>query len=228
MTTIEPEIQGSIDAISTICARSAYSLADEYGAHLPPQGEIRDGVALPVRGHHGLWIRTAGLESQGGGAALSIVHEASSSSGASETGTMRSAYGSLREVLMHKGKGPLLDGASGIEKFTSHSKNAPFAWAVVRKGDNSKESIMLVGSPRASRQLSMTLVIERASEDGNLEPVLASSLPPTPSAGMPSWLLPWRRPASISDEHNERPSAESALRNLFMPTSSANRAVEVG
>jgi hypothetical protein len=220
LTTIEPQIQDSLDAISLICARSRYSLADEYAAHLPPQGEILAGTPLPVRGRHGLWIRTAGLD--GNGAALSVVHEGGSSSGASETGTMRSAYGSLRDVLMNKGKAPAADNGSGIEKFSTtsdlkSSSGISFSWAVVRRDGEKSESIVLVGPPQASRQLSTTTVVEQASEDGVLEPILASSLPPTPSAGMPSWLLPWKRPPSITSLNLDRPSAESVLRSLFTP-----------
>jgi hypothetical protein len=231
LTTIEPQIQESLDAISIICARSRYSLADEYAAHLPPQGEIRAGAELPIRGRHGLWIRTAGLE--GSGAALSVVHEASSSSGASETGTMRSAYGSLRDVLMNKGKAPAADNGSGIEKYStqsdmkSSSSGVSYTWAVVRKDGGKNESIVLVSPPQASRQLSTTLVLEQAL-DGYLEPILASSLPPTPSAGMPAWLLPWRRSPSPSEENLDRPSAESTLRSLFAPPSSHTRHSGIG
>lgn len=40
LRAVDPEIRGAIDAIAEICARSRLSLADEYDAHLPPQGEI--------------------------------------------------------------------------------------------------------------------------------------------------------------------------------------------
>jgi hypothetical protein len=181
---------------------------------------------VPIRGRHGLWIRTAGLD--GSGAALSVVHEASSSSGASETGTMRSAYGSLRDVLLNKGKAPAGDTGSIGEKVGSIKSSTGAAWAVVRREGGKNESIVLIGEPQASRQLSTTQVLERAAEDGNLEPILASSLPPTPSVGMPSWLLPWRRPISPSDEDTERPSAETALRNLFISPNQDSRPSGVG
>lgn len=226
LTTIETDIKEPLDAISVICARSAYSLADEYNAHLPPQGEIRAGGLLPVRGRHGLWIRTAGLE--GSGAALSVVHEGSSSSGASETGTMRSAYGSLRDVLMSKGKTVINDNGSMMGKYSIRSTPGSAAtWAVVTK-DGKKGSIIILHSPQASRQLSTTSVIERTSESGEMEPIWASSLPPTPSAGMPAWLLPFRRPQSPAGDTADRQTAESALRNLFRPPSSNPSAGQIG
>ncbi len=51
LASIDPEIRLSIDAIAEICGRSKLSLADEYGSHRPPQGELtstqeRDLVAL--------------------------------------------------------------------------------------------------------------------------------------------------------------------------------------
>jgi hypothetical protein len=41
MAAIEPEIEGTIDAIAEIMGRSRLTLANEYDSHLPPQGEIR-------------------------------------------------------------------------------------------------------------------------------------------------------------------------------------------
>ncbi|KAI9740325.1 MAG: hypothetical protein M1834_004904 [Cirrosporium novae-zelandiae] len=40
LDAIEPDIRATIDAIAEICGRSRMSLANEYGSHLPPQGEI--------------------------------------------------------------------------------------------------------------------------------------------------------------------------------------------
>ena len=40
LASIDPEIRATIDAIAEICGRSKMSLADEYGSHLPPQGEL--------------------------------------------------------------------------------------------------------------------------------------------------------------------------------------------
>lgn len=40
LAAIDPEVRVSIDAIAEICGRSKLSLADEYGSHRPPQGEL--------------------------------------------------------------------------------------------------------------------------------------------------------------------------------------------
>lgn len=40
LASIDPEVRLSIDAIAEICGRSKMSLADEYGSHRPPQGEL--------------------------------------------------------------------------------------------------------------------------------------------------------------------------------------------
>jgi hypothetical protein len=41
LAAIEPEIEGTIDAIAEIMGRSRLALANEYDSHMPPQGEIR-------------------------------------------------------------------------------------------------------------------------------------------------------------------------------------------
>jgi hypothetical protein len=51
MAAIEPEIEGTIDAIAEIMGRSRLARANEYDSHLPPQGEIRAAshpALLPV------------------------------------------------------------------------------------------------------------------------------------------------------------------------------------
>ena len=55
LEAIQPDIQGTIDAIAEILGRSSYSLANQYGAHMPPQGVIRaaargqpEQILLPV------------------------------------------------------------------------------------------------------------------------------------------------------------------------------------
>ncbi|MCJ1335851.1 hypothetical protein MMC09_001125 [Bachmanniomyces sp. S44760] len=56
LAAVEPEIHESINSIAEICGRSNMSLANEYGSHLPPQGELATSVfqdrreASPV--HH--------------------------------------------------------------------------------------------------------------------------------------------------------------------------------
>ena len=41
LEAIDPDIQGTLDAIAEIWGRSKLSLANEYGSHRPPLGEIR-------------------------------------------------------------------------------------------------------------------------------------------------------------------------------------------
>ncbi|PYI22930.1 hypothetical protein BO99DRAFT_399660 [Aspergillus violaceofuscus CBS 115571] len=41
LRAIEPDIRGTLDAIGEICGRSKLSLANEYGSHIAPLGEIR-------------------------------------------------------------------------------------------------------------------------------------------------------------------------------------------
>ncbi|KAI9876562.1 MAG: hypothetical protein M1830_005260 [Pleopsidium flavum] len=40
LQTIEQEARGDVDAIAEICGKSKMSLANEYDAHMPPQGEL--------------------------------------------------------------------------------------------------------------------------------------------------------------------------------------------
>ena len=119
LRAVDPEIRGAIDAIAEICARSRLSLADEYDAHLPPQGEIVNAGA--GTGYVGLMgrARAHGQGRVGGSGwgehALTAVPEASSSSerlagesrGSTQAGSVsaggkedgRSAYGSLKSVM---------------------------------------------------------------------------------------------------------------------------------
>lgn len=41
LRVIEPDIRGTLDSIAEICGRSKLSLANEYGSHIAPLGEIR-------------------------------------------------------------------------------------------------------------------------------------------------------------------------------------------
>lgn len=61
LNAIQPDIEETINAIAEIMGRSRLSLANQYGSHLPPQGEIRASARL------------------GGDSALLPVEEASSS-----------------------------------------------------------------------------------------------------------------------------------------------------
>ncbi|ERF73426.1 hypothetical protein EPUS_04049 [Endocarpon pusillum Z07020] len=51
LAAIQPDIEGTLDAIAEIMGRSRLSLANEYDSHMPPQGEIRASsrsALLPV------------------------------------------------------------------------------------------------------------------------------------------------------------------------------------
>ncbi|XPT03637.1 hypothetical protein M3J09_012725 [Ascochyta lentis] len=114
LRAVDPEIREAIDAIAEICAKSRLSLADEYDAHLPPQGEIT-GAGPGWAASTGALAGRGRLSriSQGWTAAgntLMAVPEASSSSerlaqegrGTTAEGKKRrsqSAYGSLKSVI---------------------------------------------------------------------------------------------------------------------------------
>jgi hypothetical protein len=212
LLTVSPDIQDALDAISEICARSRYSLADEYGAHLPPTGEIRLAALqhLPLaRGRQGLFVRTAGLADS----ALSVVQEASSSSSVSGSdGGRRSAYGSLRGVLSGsktRGKRKVEDRSQASGKNEDKIKSShqgDVSWAVKKDGNES----IVIARPKASRQISMDPVIEQSRGGDTLEPISASSWIP--------WKSPSPSPVSTSDVF-ERPTAESSLKSLLIPPS---------
>ena len=79
---VEPDIQPALDAIAEIYSRSKMSLADEYSAHLPPQGEIIYGITIGGGGGAGAGGTRHpyrfGNAAQDG--VLPVLHEASSSS----------------------------------------------------------------------------------------------------------------------------------------------------
>ena len=82
LRAVEPEIQPALDAIAEICSRSKLSLADEYSAHLPPQGEISASrhSTNPYRTGIGNGTGTATIIAVGQDSTLPVVPEASSSS----------------------------------------------------------------------------------------------------------------------------------------------------
>jgi hypothetical protein len=186
LRAVDPEIRGAIDAIAEICARSRMSLADEYEAHLPPQGEITS--AGPT------WVANTGALagrgrlsriSQGWTAAdntLMAVPEASSSSerlaqeskgNASQRKRSQSAYGSLKSVI---------SGGSGQRKPINSDTFQPpgtdpqpeqqsipaQAWVVNTVSNTAGHSaITLVAPPQASKQLSPDpLALEEGLKNG--------------------------------------------------------------
>lgn len=82
LRAVEPDIQPALNAIAEICSRSKLSLADEYAAHLPPQGEISAShhSTYPYRAGIGNGTGTSATITGGQDKTLSVVPEASSSS----------------------------------------------------------------------------------------------------------------------------------------------------
>jgi len=174
LRAVDPEIRDAIDAIAEICARSRMSLADEYEAHLPPQGEITGSGSGWTAGMGALVNRgRTSRVGQGWTATdntLTAVPEASSSSerlAGENKGSMagdskkrsQSAYGSLKSVI---------SGGSGkrraVANTSDHAQAGPFsqtagskvqapAW-LVNASSPSHPAITIVTSPQASKQLS--------------------------------------------------------------------------
>ncbi|KAF2871326.1 hypothetical protein BDV95DRAFT_494677 [Massariosphaeria phaeospora] len=178
LRAVDPEIRDAIDAIAEICARSRTSLADEYDAHLPPQGEITStdqewasGVgSLVGRGR----ISRVGQGWTAAENTLTAVPEASSSSerlaGENKGNTVggsnkrsRSAYGSLKSVISG-GSGKRKASATDIiqntdpdlSRLDEQQPQGP-AWAVNTSSSSSHPAITLVSSPQASKQLSLDI-----------------------------------------------------------------------
>jgi len=194
LRAVDPEIRDAIDAIAAICARSRLSMADEYDAHLPPQGEITSGgpgwaVSTGALVGRGRLSRV----SQGWAAAdntLMAVPEASSSSerlaqeskNASTKKRSQSAYGSLKSVMSgSSGKRQALDGdtfrdleAATSSRVGTHDKQGP-AWVVNTSASSSSQpAITIVTSPTTSKQLSLdTTSVPSATEDDRPETGLA-------------------------------------------------------
>ncbi|KAH8731757.1 hypothetical protein GQ44DRAFT_755153 [Phaeosphaeriaceae sp. PMI808] len=173
LRAVDPEIRDAIDAIAEICARSRMSLADEYDAHLPPQGEIT-GAGPDWALSTGALVGRGRLSriNQGWAAenTLMAVPEASSSSErlAQETKVIttkkrsQSAYGSLKSVISGgSGKRKAIDGDTfrdhgGRRSEQDQAKRQGPAWAVPASSSSSDHpAITLVASPTASKQLSL-------------------------------------------------------------------------
>jgi hypothetical protein len=174
LRAVDPEIRDAIDAIAEICARSRMSLADEYEAHLPPQGEITGSGPGWAAGMGALVNRgRASRAGQGWTATdntLMAVPEASSSSerlaGENKASTAgdgkkrsQSAYGSLKSVISG-GSGKRGAGVNAAEHAeagpstqTAGSRTQAPAWSV-NASSPSHPAITIVTSPQASKQLS--------------------------------------------------------------------------
>lgn len=181
LRAVDPEIRDAIDAIAEICARSRMSLADEYDAHLPPQGEITGAGPSWAVGMGSLVGRgRISRIGQGWSAAentLTAVPEASSSSerlagdgrGSVTAGSSKkrsqSAYGSLKSVISGgsgKKRKASEDSSKSPDQVNTpqeddHRHQGP-AWAVNTPSSSTKHpSITLVSTPQASKQLSHDL-----------------------------------------------------------------------
>lgn len=173
LRAVDPEIKDAIDAIAEICARSRMSMADEYDAHLPPQGEITDAGSGWAAGMGALVGRgRVSRIGQGWPAAentLTTVPEASSSSeglaSESRAGIVdsrkrsQSAYGSLKSVISggsRKRKPVDTDTFHNKEQAEERGPQGP-AWAVHTSSASNHPSITLLAGPQASKQLSLDL-----------------------------------------------------------------------
>jgi hypothetical protein len=170
LRAVDPEIREAIDAIAEICAKSRLSLADEYDAHLPPQGEIT-GAGPAWASGSGASVGRGRLAKLGQGWAgadntLTAVPEASSSSerlaegsrGSITAGGSRrrsqSAYGSLKSVI---------SGGSNrrpaIKPHRSSASDGVVPQEAVPKvsAPNKHPFINLIATAQSSKQLSLDL-----------------------------------------------------------------------
>lgn len=172
LRAVDPEIRDAIDAIAEICARSRLSLADEYDAHLPPQGEITGSGSGWASGMGALVARgrttRIGQGWTGAENTLTAVPEASSSSerlaaegrpsvtgGVPKAKRSQSAYGSLKSVISG-GSGKRK--AVGAEESSTNAGQVVPHWAVHATSSTSiHPSITLVTAPQASKQLSLDI-----------------------------------------------------------------------
>jgi hypothetical protein len=215
LRAIEPDINEAIDGIAEIYARSKLSLADEYGAHLPPLGEINN----PRMRHSGLAIRTSGLERT-----LTTVTEASSSSerlvGGSKAGSVASgkgkvtAYGSLRSIIS---RGRSSSHSSAPAETPTRPRPVSSSWSI--SGD--KEPFITIKKQNAAPiQLSLASVAElpRDKSIATVNETIAADEPTTPTPRRPASWLAWRRSWTVTDQSGgptQRLDAESALKGVL-------------
>jgi hypothetical protein len=212
LRAVETEVHEAIDGIAEIYARSRLSMADEYGSHMPPQGEIIN----PRSRYSGLAIRTTGLERT-----LTTVAEASSSSerlaGESRAGSTAgsgkgkaTAYGSLRSIIS-KGRSSSAGSVPAMSpQATSKRMMLPRSWTV---GGDGYPAIILKSHSTPSHQLSLDAVADLPGDRSKIhipEPaVVAESTHPS------SWFL-WRKSiTTLPISNNDRLNAESALKSLL-------------
>lgn len=211
LRAVDPEIRDAIDAIAEICARSRLSLADEYDAHLPPQGEITDtgpawatGVgALVGRGR----ISRIGQGWAAADSTLTAVPEASSSSErlagetrgtASSKKRSQSAYGSLKSVISggsskQRASNHAADQSDvGNSGQTEDAKPRGSAWVVHNSSED--HPVITVPSPQASNHLSLdtSSTIKEIPEDAESRPS------PRPQTAIPKAAFSHSRNVSLN------------------------------
>lgn len=217
LRAVDPEIKDAIDAIAEICARSRMSLADEYDAHLPPQGEIT-GTGPAWAAGVGTLVGRGRISriSQGWAAAdntLTAVPEASSSSErlAGETRSTpsskkrsQSAYGSLKSVISG---GSAKKGASnhateqveaGPSVHGDEQKPRGPAWAVHTLSDD--HPVITVPSPQASHHLSL----DTSATIKDIPDVVDIRLTPRPRTAVSNTATSHRRNTSLNSLNTSR------------------------
>ncbi|KAE9967542.1 hypothetical protein BLS_006316 [Venturia inaequalis] len=216
LQAVEPEVHEAIDGIAEIYARSRLSLADEYGSHMPPQGEIVN----PRSRYSGLATRTTGLERT-----LTTVAEASSSSerlaGESRAGSTAgsgkgkaTAYGSLRGIIS-RGRSSSAGSVLAISPPTT-SKRMMLSrnWTV---GGDGYPAIILKSHSTPSHQLCFEAAAELPGDRSQL-PITAS--PVVGVAALPesmrlsAWFL-WRKASTPAASNSDRLNAEYALKSVL-------------
>ncbi|KAJ4346747.1 uncharacterized protein N0V89_010679 [Didymosphaeria variabile] len=213
LRAVDPEIRDAIDAIAEICARSRLSLADEYDAHLPPQGEIT-GTGPGWAAGVGALVGRGRISRIGQGWAatdhtLTAVPEASSSSErlageaqgtASSKKRSQSAYGSLKSVISG-GSGKRKASNPAVEQAEAPSEDAKPrgpAWAVHNSSED--HPVITVPSPQASNHLSL----DTSSTIKDIPHVDESRPSPRPQTAIPRAAFSHSRNASLNSLNASR------------------------
>jgi len=233
LRAVEPEIHDSIDAIAEIYAKSKLSMADEYSAHLPPQGEIfeRDGMQAVLPHRIGLSDRALTTVTEASSSSERLVgggnSKASTSSGKGKT----TAYGSLQNIMVGTTRGDATyhkrsasDLIAGITTQGS-LKDGHILWAFRSKAS---PSILPVTRPVTAQEIA----VDEASLDYNVtEASLSNGLHAAIDAKS-SW-VPWKRSPSggiLTATQQKDDGAEKRLKNLLhgqvMNSKEPNRACE--
>jgi hypothetical protein len=218
LRAIEPEINEAIDGIAEIYARSKLSLADEYEAHLPPQGQAN----VQRMRYSGLAIRTPVERT------LTTVTEASSSSerlaGGSRPGSIASgkgkgkatAYGSLRSIIS---RGRSSSHSSAPPDTTIRSHLADPDWGIATANEH---CITFKRQNTAPMHLTLASVAEVARDKTVSEHIRATvdDEHVVPTSGRPTSWLGWSRSwtgvvRTRSTSRHLDLDAERALKNVL-------------